>query len=199
MFSRRRRGSGLLLNRAVWLGVWLAGSVGLASASGGAFGLSAEEAHALKTGADGDRILLLDVRDPVEIMFTGGIDLADFIIPFRLVDTTSWSEGSGTFPMPLNPAFVSLVKEALARRGLDHDTMIITICRSGSARGEPSARALRDHGFSNSYFVEFGFEGDPATEGPQRGLRVVNGWKNSGLPWTSRMSRDKLLLSAGDE
>jgi hypothetical protein len=42
------------------------------------------------------------------------------------------------------------------------------------------------------YTVVDGFEGDPLTEGPGKGLRVVNGWRNAGLPWTTRLDRTKM-------
>ena len=37
-----------------------------------------------------------------------------------------------------------------------------------------------------------GFQGTPLKEGPQAGLRVVNGWQNSGLPWSTKMNPAKM-------
>ena len=37
-----------------------------------------------------------------------------------------------------------------------------------------------------------GFEGDKAKSGPQKGQRVVNGWKNSNLSWSYKLKPSKL-------
>jgi len=44
------------------------------------------------------------------------------------------------------------------------------------------------------YTVVDGFEGDVAKEGPNAGKRVVNGWKNAGLPWSYRLEKEKFTL-----
>jgi hypothetical protein len=66
------------------------------------------------------------------------------------------------------------------------------MCRSGSERGEPSARYLRENGFPNARFVINGFQGDTIKEGEHAGFRLKNGWQNSGLPWSMRMDADKI-------
>lgn len=43
--------------------------------------VDSREAYQMKTGAHGKDILLVDVRDPIEIMFTGFTDVADLNIP----------------------------------------------------------------------------------------------------------------------
>lgn len=69
---------------------------------------------------------------------------------------------------------------------------MITLCRSGSERGEPSAGFLRERGFGNARYVIHGFQGDPLSEGPQAGMRLKNGWQNSGLPWSPRLNADTI-------
>jgi rhodanese-related sulfurtransferase len=49
-------------------------------------------------------------------------------------------------------------------------------------------------GFKNVYSVVDGFEGDKAKDGPQKGERVVNGWKNKGQPWGYKLDKAKLTL-----
>ncbi len=142
--------------------------------------------------AEGDELLFIDVRDPVEIMFVGFTDVVHANIPFRMVDTDGWMEQNNHFAMPINDDFADAVGRALEERGLPEDATIITMCRSGSDRGEPSAEYLRDAGFPNVFYVENGFQGDPASEGEHEGQRVVNGWQNSGLPWSTDMNRDKI-------
>ena len=39
-----------------------------------------------------------------------------------------------------------------------------------------------------------GFEGDAVAEGPQAGQRLLNGWKNAGLPWTYKLDKNKMYL-----
>ena len=155
------------------------------------YGLSAGEAFELVN--DPDRaVLFVDVRDPVEIMFIGWTDSADINIPFLLVERDGWNPDSGSFPMPRNADFAAQVEAALAERGLDRDAMIITMCRSGSARGQPSANALREAGFANARYVRHGFQGDRIAAGEHAGMRLKNGWQNEGLPWQPRMNPDKI-------
>ncbi len=140
----------------------------------------------------GDDILFVDVRDPIEIMFIGFTDAVDINIPFKLVDRTRFSDTKAIFAMDTNPDFAADVEKALKAKGLDRDALIITMCRSGSTRGKPSADYLLEHGFSQVKYVDHGFQGSSAKEGKMKGLRVVNGWQNSGLPWSMDINPDKI-------
>ena len=153
--------------------------------------ISAVDAYA-KTQQAEHPVLLIDVRDPVEIMFVGATDAADINIPFLLVDRNQWNAERGIFNMARNEQFVEQVKAALKQRGLPETTEVITMCRSGSERGEPSAKLLQEAGLSNARFVEHGFQGDAIKQGEQKGFRLKNGWQNSGLPW-SKMSPEKIF------
>ncbi len=141
----------------------------------------------------GDKnILLVDVRDPVEIMFVGFADTVHINVPFLLVDRSAWDDKRDVFRLYRNPDFIRQIQAELDRRGLGKDAEIITLCRSGSERGEPSAALLRANGFPNARFVIDGFQGPAIKDGPQAGLRILSGWQNSGLPWSSRMNPDKM-------
>lgn len=153
--------------------------------------ISAEEAYA-KTQQTAQPLLLVDVRDPVEIMFVGFTDAVDINIPFMTADRTQWNAERNIFPMQRNPEFVAQVKAELAKRGWDDNTEVITMCRSGSERGEPSAVVLREAGLVNARFIVHGFQGDALSEGPQTGMRLQNGWQNSGLPWSRSLNGDKI-------
>lgn len=153
--------------------------------------ISAEDAYA-KTQQTEQLVLLVDVRDPVEIMFVGFTDAVDVNIPFMLVDRSQWNAERNIFPIKRNPEFVEQIKAELAKRGLDENTEVITMCRSGSERGEPSAKVLREAGLVNARFVVNGFQGDALSEGPQAGMRLKNGWQNSGLPWSRSLNGDKI-------
>lgn len=153
--------------------------------------ISAEEAYA-KTQQTEQPVLLVDVRDPVEIMFVGFTDAVDTNIPFLLVDRSQWDAERNIFPINRNPDFVEQIKAELTKRGLDENTEVITICRSGSERGEPSAKVLREAGLVNARFVVNGFQGDALKDGPQAGMRLKNGWQNSGLPWSRSLNAEKI-------
>ena len=163
----------------------------MARAEEDGFGLSAAETYAW-VQSEGESILFIDVRDPVEIQFVGFTDVVDLNIPFRVVDRTQLNWERGVFAMPLNPHFADAVRTALRAKGLEDDAKIITMCRSGSDRGMPSAAYLRDHGFPHVFFVRHGFQGDPLAEGPQKGMRLKNGWQNEGLPWSPQMNLEKI-------
>ena len=154
-------------------------------------GISPEDAYA-KTQQNKQNVLLVDVRDPVEIMFVGFTDAVDVNIPFLLVDRTQWDAERNIFPIKRNANFVSEIKAELAKRGWDEKTEVITMCRSGSERGEPSAKVLREAGLVNARYVVNGFQGSSQKEGPHAGKRVKNGWQNSGLPWSGKMNADKI-------
>lgn len=154
-------------------------------------GISTTDTYARIQAADKE-VLFVDVRDPVEIMFVGFTDAVHANIPFLMVDSTRWDEKRGAFRLYQNPDFAAQIKAELDKRGLSAAAEIITMCRSGSERGEPSARFLREHGFPNARYVIHGFQGSAAKEGPQAGFRLQNGWQNSGLPWTPKSNPEKI-------
>lgn len=154
-------------------------------------GISAKEVYE-KVQSNDPGVLFIDVRDPVEIMFIGFTDVVHANIPFQLVDRTQWEDKRGIYSIAPNPQFVAQVKAELAKRGMKEDAEVITLCRSGSERGEPSAKLLRDNGLPNARFVINGFQGSAIKEGPQAGMRTVNGWQNSGLPWSPKMTPSKM-------
>lgn len=140
----------------------------------------------------GDEVLFIDVRDPVEIMFIGFTDEVDLNIPYLMVDRTQWDAEKNRFRLYRNPNFAAQVEQALLERGLDKSAKVITMCRSGSERGLPSAEFLRENGFPNASFVINGFQGSSLKSGDKTGFRIKNGWQNSGLPWGSKPNPDKI-------
>ena len=139
-----------------------------------------------------DELLFVDIRDPIEIMFVGFTDAVDINIPFKLADRTQFNESKGSFAMQSNPEFVNEIEKALEAKGLDKDSLIVTMCRSGSERGKPSADYLLSQGFSNVKYIDHGFQGSAVKEGKMKGFRIVNGWQNAGLPWSSTINANKI-------
>ncbi len=103
-----------------------------------------------------------------------------------------FNEGKGSFAMQSNPSFISGIEKALKAKGLDKDSLIVTMCHFGSARGRPSADYLISQGFSNVKYIDQGFQGSSVKEGKMKGFQIVNGWQNAGLPWSSMISANKI-------
>lgn len=154
-------------------------------------GVTAQEVHERVQRQD-PGLLFVDVRDPVEIMFVGFTDAVHVNVPYLLVDRSAWDDQRGTYKIAQNPNFVAEVRAELKKRGLDDNAEIVTMCRSGSERGKPSADFLRANGFPNARYVIDGFQGSAIKEGPQAGFRLQNGWQNSGLPWSLKMNPQKM-------
>jgi rhodanese-related sulfurtransferase len=90
------------------------------------------------------------------------------------------------------PDFVARV-EKIAKPG---DTLLV-MCRSGG-RSAMAVNLLAKAGFTNVYNITDGMEGD-AVKDPDsvfNGQRLVNGWKNSGLPWTYKIDPERMVLPA---
>jgi rhodanese-related sulfurtransferase len=154
-------------------------------------GVSVQEVNGLLQ-KDRENILFIDVRDPVEIMFIGFTDEVDANVPYLMVDRSQWDDTKKRFNLFQNPAFIEDVKEQLKKKGLGNDAVIITMCRSGSERGKPSADFLRKNGFQNANYLVHGFQGSALKDGPKKGFRTQNGWQNSGLPWQPKPNPEKI-------
>jgi len=145
-----------------------------------------------------DKILFVDVREPVEIMFTGFTDVVDINVPFLLVNPSKFHPKKPVLSMEKNPNFAADILAELEARGLDKSTPVLLMCRSGGTRGAPSARALEGTGLEQVYVVVDGFEGTTQKNDPNGPWRLVDGWKNSGLPWSYSLNPDKIYLRAND-
>lgn len=153
--------------------------------------LTSKEAYDMKT-VEGGKVLFVDVRDPIEIMFTGFTDVVDLNVPYLLSDRSKWNEKKSVFLMKKNPDFAAAVARALENRGLSKATPVILMCRSGGERGAPSAKALDGQGFEKVYIVVDGFEGGTLKDGTHKNWRLKDGWKNSGLPWSYKLNKEKM-------
>ena len=70
-------------------------------------------------------------------------------------------------------------------------TRFMLMCRSGG-RSAMAVNLLAEAGFKHVYQIVDGMEGD-AVEDPDSvflGQRLKNGWKNSGCPWTYKLTPD---------
>jgi rhodanese-related sulfurtransferase len=116
---------------------------------------------------------LIDVRTKAEWTYVGVPELGALD---RAVLCLEWQR----YPeMAIDADFVAKAGSHLARTGANKSTALFFICRSG-ARSAAAAKAMTAAGFTRTYNVAGGFEGD-MDEQRHRGSR--NGWKASGLPW----------------
>jgi rhodanese-related sulfurtransferase len=152
--------------------------------------LTAQEAYEMKM-LEGDDILLVDARDPIEIMFTGYTDLIDVNVPIMLVNPRKWNVAWGGFAMEPNPHFATGVLGALKVRGLTKSTPVVLMCGSG---GAPAAKTLEGLGLEAVYVVVDGFEGTTDRDNPNGPWRTIDGWKNSGLPWSYKLNPKKVYI-----
>jgi len=156
--------------------------------------VDSKEAYAMKK-KHADTVLFIDVRDPIEIMFTGFTDVVDLNIPFKVSNPTNWNAKKPVFEMAVNKQFEPMIEQALKDRGMDKSAAVILMCRSGGTRGAPSAKMLEGKGYENVYVVTDGFEGGKIKQGEQKNWRLKDGWKNAGLPWSYNLNKEKMYFS----
>jgi rhodanese-related sulfurtransferase len=156
---------------------------------------TATEAYALMQA--NDRAILIDVRDPVEVMFTGWATETDLHLPWVTADPNRFDAARGTYRLNKNQNFTNTVESALWDLGVSEDDPIIVMCRSGSTRSAPAADVIASLGYTQVYSMTDGFEGTTLKEGESKGVRAVNGWRNSGLPWSYKIPPETAWV-AGD-
>jgi len=153
--------------------------------------LTAREAYRLKQ-AD-PSVLLVDIRSNAEVAFLGMPTVADANVPYmQLSETLEWDDKRSTLKLDSNPRFAQAIAGLIDERGYSRDRPLILICRSGK-RSARAAGLLAELGYTRVYSIVDGYEGDPARSGPDEGQRVVNGWKNEGLPWSYTLDRAKVV------
>ena len=172
---------------------WLTGSVPLAKKKTTPQGLylSAIEAFEM-VRANPKGVLFVDIRSRPEVAFLGMPTVAHANIPYLTMGfMDEWDDKKGNFRLVANNDFLARFETLVQANGMSKDSPVILMCRSGS-RSSKAARVLYVAGYRNVYSVTEGYEGDKAKQGPLKGQRVVNGWKNSGLPWSYKLDPDKM-------
>jgi rhodanese-related sulfurtransferase len=119
------------------------------------------EAHALLQQLPASK--LVDVRTQAEWEYVGHIP--DTV----LIEWNTYPNGQR------NPDFLNELQAQVARG----DAPVMFLCRSG-ARSHQAAQAATQAGYSNSYNILEGFEGDKDANGHRN---TVGGWRFAGLPW----------------
>lgn len=153
--------------------------------------LTAVEAYDFVQKNNKDTVFI-DVRTRAEVGFLGMPTVADANIPYMLTaDWSEWNDKKKTFQLAPNSGFLPAVEKLLAKKGLDKESNIVVMCRSGS-RSAKAAKLLDEAGYKNVYSITDGYEGGKAKSGPNKGQRVVNGWKNAELPWSYKLDKEKM-------
>jgi rhodanese-related sulfurtransferase len=119
-----------------------------------------QEAYTLLQKAPGAR--LIDVRTRAEFDYVGRIPGSVEI---------EWQSYPGGHP---NKTFL-----AELRAQVDKEALVMFICRSG-VRSHAAAEAAISAGYTQSYNVIEGFQGDKDSE---RHRDTIGGWRFAGLPW----------------
>ena len=153
--------------------------------------VTAKEAYA-KWQAAPDKVKILDVRTPEEYLFVGHPDMA-WKIPVA-VQSYEWDEEQKQFPLKPLPDFVSRV-QTIARP----DDTLLVMCRSGG-RSAIAVNFLAKAGFKNVYNIIDGMEGDANgdSDSVAQAQPLKDGWKNSGCPWTKKLTTERMVLSKAD-
>ena len=134
------------------------------------------------------QVRLIDIRSRAEVAFLGLPVRADKHIPYMVMPMMpEYDDAKGTYKLELNPDFPGDFENYAKSAGITLDTPIILMCRSGS-RSARAADLLSKMGYSNVYSLIDGYEGDKAGDGPHKGQRVMNGWRNAGLAWSYKIS-----------
>ena len=156
--------------------------------------LTPQQAYDMKK-ANPKGVAFFDIRTRAEAMYVGWPSDADALVPYvehpELM--SDWDDKRHMYKLEPNQDFVPELERRLKEMGLGKDATIIVICRSGDRSSKAQDR-LQTAGYTKVYGVAEGVEGDTAKDGAKAGQRVVNGWKNAGLPWTYKLDKAKMYF-----
>lgn len=149
--------------------------------------VTSKEAYKMWSEAK-DKVKVLDCRTTEEYVFVGHAPMA-YNIPSRFM-SYDFNADKKEYAMKVNEKFVEMVKAKL-----NPDDTILVMCRSGQ-RSAASVNLLADAGFKKVYNIIDGFEGDKEKDknSPNHGKRTVDGWRNSGSPWTYDLDPSLVFL-----
>jgi len=153
--------------------------------------MTPQQAYAYMKKNEG-KALFIDVRSRPEVNFLGMANIANANVPYmKLNDWYSWNEKKKNFNMDVNSEFAAEIERHVKVSGLTKKDPLILICRSGS-RSSKAADLLAKLGYTKVYSIPEGYEGDKSKAVATKGQRVVNGWKNAGLPWSYKLQISKM-------
>lgn len=149
--------------------------------------LTAVEAYTFIQAHESE-VLFVDIRTRSEITFIGMPTLADANVPYKEEGNwQNWDKMGKTFALVVNDHFVTAIDQRLQEKSLTKQSPIILMCRSG-IRSAEAVNVLSKVGYTYVYNLVDGFEGDSNAQGQ----RIINGWKNSNLPWSFDLDKQKM-------
>ena len=156
--------------------------------------LTPQQAYDMKK-KDPKSVALFDIRTRSEAIYVGMASDVDALVPYveHPEIWSDWDDKRHMYKLEPNQDFMPELERRLKAMGLGKDATIILLCRSGD-RSSKAADRLQMAGYTKVYSVAEGFEGDTAKGGAQDGQRVVNGWKNAGLPWTYKVDKARMYF-----
>ncbi len=154
--------------------------------------VTAIQAYEIKM-RDPDNVYLVDVRTQGEVEFLGMAAAVDVNIPYMFNDLSEWDPEKHRYLKEPNSNFSITLEEKLEAAGLNKESTILLMCRSGT-RSSRAANLLNQLGYTKAYTVVDGYEGDKVEEGASKGQRLLNGWKNANLPWDYMPAEQKLYI-----
>jgi rhodanese-related sulfurtransferase len=128
--------------------------------------------------ASPEKVTIIDVRTPEEYNFIGHASMA-YNIPSKFM-TLEYNVKKKNYNEVENKDFLDEIQKRFKK-----DQTLLLMCRSGN-RSASAVNLLAKAGYKNVYNIYDGFEGDKVKDESSyfNGQRMVNGWKNSGNPWT---------------
>jgi rhodanese-related sulfurtransferase len=149
--------------------------------------VTAKEAYE-KWQAEPEKVKIIDVRTPEEYLFVGHPTMA-WKIPVA-TQSYEWDAEKNEYPMKPLMDFISRV-QTMAKP----DDTLMVMCRSGG-RSAIAANFLAKAGFKHVYNIIDGMEGDANADSASvaQVQPLKDGWKNSGCPWTKKLTPDRMVL-----
>jgi rhodanese-related sulfurtransferase len=152
--------------------------------------VTAKEAYE-KWQAEPDKVRIIDVRTPEEYLFVGHPTMA-WKIPVA-TQSYEWDAEKNQYPIKPLLDFASRVAE-IAKP----DDTLMLMCRSGG-RSAMAVNLLAKAGFKNVHNIIDGMEGDANADSDSVAqAQQLNGWKNSGCPWTKKLTPERMVLPRSD-
>jgi rhodanese-related sulfurtransferase len=142
--------------------------------------VNSKQAYAMwKTSPE--KVVIIDTRTPQEYNYVGHPTMA-YNIPSNFM-TMEFDPKKKTYKTKVNENFLADVQKLFKK-----DQTLLLMCRSGN-RTAKAANILAKAGYKKVYNIYDGFEGDKVKDEMSyfKGMRMVNGWKNSGNPWSYKM------------
>jgi rhodanese-related sulfurtransferase len=152
--------------------------------------VTAKEAHDMWQ-ARPDKVKIIDVRTPEEYLFVGHPTMA-WKIPVA-AQSYEWDADKQQYPMKPLLDFVARVQTIATA-----DDTLMVMCRSGG-RSAIAVNFLAKSDFKNVYNIIDGMEGDAKADSDSvaQAQPLTGGWKHSGLPWTKKLTPERMVLPTG--